>query len=56
MMLHENFEWDENKANKNLEKHHVPLTMRLSCFPTKTGIDFTLRNTTPSTVRLRTGT
>ena len=23
MMLHENFEWDEQKAQKNLKKHHV---------------------------------
>jgi uncharacterized DUF497 family protein len=23
MMLHENFEWDEDKAEKNLKKHAV---------------------------------
>lgn len=23
MRLHENFEWDEDKAEKNLKKHHV---------------------------------
>ncbi len=53
MTLHDNFEWDEDKAQKNLKNMASHLMMSLSFSRTRMEVRFTWRSTTASTVLAR---
>jgi hypothetical protein len=55
-MLHENFEWDEDKAQKNLKKRASPSMTLPSFSPMRRVTRSTSRSTTANTARRRIGT
>jgi uncharacterized DUF497 family protein len=56
MMLHENFEWDEDKARINLKKHGVSFDDAALVLADGDGDRSTLKNTTATIAREKIGT